>query len=81
MKQDHDWQRILGLCASAVGGAVSITVFCFSSFVTKAEQQIESDHAKAEQQNVRDDIHELRGSIEKLSSKIDHLLERQRDNR
>lgn len=81
MRSDQDWQRILGLSASAVGGAVAITVFCFSSFVTKAEQQIESDHAKAEQQNVHDDINHIRDSIEKLSTKIDRLLERQNDHR
>ena len=72
----------LGLVGSAIGGCAAVVSFTFLTFETKTaadeKYAVERDHAKSEQQNVRDDIEHIRNSIETLNSKIDKLLERTR---
>lgn len=77
----RDWGRIIGLICSAIGGAIGITIFCFSTFITRAENQVETDHRQQETQYVRDDVHDLRVSLDKLNDKIDRILERLGDHR
>ena len=76
MSRDQDIARLVGLSCAAIGGAISIVVFCFTTFSTKAEQQVEANHTQAQSQYLREDLQELRSSVGRLDQKIDRLLQR-----
>lgn len=66
----------LGLIGSAIGGAAVIVTFTFMTFETKSEAQVEQDHSKTQQQEIKDDIHDLRVNMEALSEKLNGKLDR-----
>lgn len=74
MKQ-IDWTGILGLVGSAIGGCAIMVAFVFTTFETKSEAQVVADHAETQQQNLKDDLHALRQSLDHLHDKVDRILE------
>lgn len=80
MREKFEWTGILGLIGSAIGGVACVVSFTFLTFQTKSEAQIESDHTETQQNNIKDDIHAIRSSLDHLQDKVDLLLEHINDH-
>lgn len=76
MTQRLDVQTILGLVGSAIGGCAAVVCFTFLTFQTKSEAQVEQDHTKSEQNNIRDDVHELRATMLEMQKEMNQKLDR-----